>query len=114
MEIASKNLTIPIKMHVSLGGGALHINTYAGPGDFDGTLTLIDMKHLVSEMVDGWLYYDDVESARKDIRVLLDIVEEKLSKLNASISASVSSRAKKAKPRSRKASRRGATAQPSR
>jgi hypothetical protein len=114
VEIASKNLTIPIEMHVSLGGGALHINTYAGPGDFDGTLTLIDMKHLVSEMVDGWLYYDDVESARKDIRVLLDIVEEKLSKLNASISASASSRAKKAKPRSRKASRRGATAQPSR
>jgi hypothetical protein len=114
VEIASKNLTIPIEMHVSLGGGALHINTYAGPGDVDGTLTLIDMKHLVSEMVDGWLYYDDVESARKDIRVLLDIVEEKLSKLNASISASASSRAKKAKPRSRKASRRGATAQPSR
>lgn len=114
MEIASKNLTIPIEMHVSLGGGALHIETYAGPGDVDGTLTLIDMKHLVSEMVDGWLYYDDVESARKDIRVLLDIVEEKLSKLNASISASASSRARKAKPRSRKASRRGATAQPSR
>ena len=114
MEIASKNLTIPIEMHVSLGGGALHINTYAGQDDVDGTLTLIDMKHLVSEMVDGWLYYDDVVSARRDLMVLLDIVEEKLSKLNASISASASSRAKKAKPRSRKASRRGATAQPSR
>jgi len=114
VEIASKNLTIPLEMHVYLGGGALHINTYAGPGDVDGTLTLIDMKHLVSEMVDGWLYYDDVVSARRDLRVLLDIVEEKLSKLNASISAAASSRAKKAKPRSRKASRRGATVQPGR
>jgi methylaspartate ammonia-lyase len=114
VEIASKNLTIPIEMHVSLGGGALHINTYAGLGDADGTLTLIDMKHLVSEMVEGWLYYDDVEAALRELTVLHEIIDAKLSKLKTSASASASSRARKAKPRSRKASRRGATAQPSR
>ena len=81
MEIASKNLTIPLEMHISLGGGALHINTYAGPGDVDGTLTIIDMKHLVAEMVESWLYYDDVESAKRDLEALLQVVEAQLSKV---------------------------------
>lgn len=84
MEIASKNLTIPLEMHVSLWGGALHINTYAGPGDVDGTLTVIDMKHLVSEMVEKWLYFDDVESALRDLEPLLKIVEAQLSKVKKS------------------------------
>lgn len=81
MEIASKNLTIPLEMHISLGGSALHINTYAGPGDVDGTLTIIDMKRLVSEMVDSWLYYDDVESAKSNLMVLHEIIETQLSKV---------------------------------
>ena len=81
MEIASKNLTIPLEMHISLGGGALHIETYAGPGDVDGTLTIIDMKRLVAEMVDSWLYYDDVESAQRDLEALLKVVEAQLSKV---------------------------------
>ena len=81
MEIASKNLTIPLEMHISLGGGALHIETYAGPGDVDGTLTIIDMKRLVSEMVDSWLYYDDVESAKSNLMVLHEIIETQLSKV---------------------------------
>jgi hypothetical protein len=81
VEIASKNLTIPLEMHVSLGGSALHINTYAGPGDVDGTLTIIDMKRLVAEMVDSWLYYDDVESAQRDLEALLKVVEAQLSKV---------------------------------
>lgn len=82
MEIASKNLTIPLEMHVSLGGSALHINTYAGPGDVDGTLTIIDMKRLVAEMVENWwLHYDDVESAKRDLEALLQVVEAQLSKV---------------------------------
>ena len=81
MEIASKNLTIPLEMHIALGGGALHIETYAGPGDVDGTLTIIDMKRLVAEMVDSWLYYDDVESAKRDLEALLPVVEAQLSKV---------------------------------
>jgi len=81
VEIASKNLTIPLEMHISLGGGALHIETYAGPGDVDGTLTIIDMKRLVAEMVDSWLYYDDVESAQRDLEALLKVVEAQLSKV---------------------------------
>ncbi|NCZ60772.1 MAG: hypothetical protein EBX71_11700 [Betaproteobacteria bacterium] len=63
---------------------ALPRNLFGLLTDVDGTLTVIDMKHLVSEMVEKWLYFDDVESALRDLEPLLKIVEAQLSKVKKS------------------------------
>lgn len=90
--VTSKNLTVPLSFYAWLEDSALHLHVFAGEQDREGAVTIMSLQSMLAD-----LNYEELMK-------ILDVVAF----------ACASAPEAQAKPRSRKASRRGATAQPGR